>query len=343
MSVKISLPLALALLAHAPAQAEMGKGTAQDPVTRAYTDHVYKDWIEGVKRDPQTGNYIITYKDSSGFFNEILFEPADKIDPVVRSTFRHAPQSDLVRYEYTLANGAASQQRIRMLVSQVSSVSAGPGSPKDWEGYVVPTFANADLRLSWAYEGDGHLGGLAPGRSIGDFQIESVDLPGIAVMQVEGAARHVTWLGDATEPESAVGMTVLDLEKQDFVPVYVAVPRITVTSPFEPGTVLAALQTHITNDWIPTKLIEPVFASQIDRLLAAARNAAERGDDERLRDHLKELRRVVKKAHPGADTGDEGYEKKKGRDNRPIGELAARVLDFDIEYVLKRLERGKGV
>lgn len=343
MSVKISLPLALAFLAHAPAQAEIGKGTVQDPVTRAYTDHVYKDWIEGVKRDPQTGNYIITYKDSSGFFNEILFEPADKIDPVVRSKFRHAPQSNLVRYEYALANGATSQQRIRMLVSRVSSVTAGPESPRDWEGYVVPTFANADLRLSWAYEGDQHLGGLAPGRSIGDFQIESVDLPGIAVMQVEGAARHVTWLGDTPDPGSAVGKAVLDLEKQDFVPVYVAVPRITVTSPFEPGTALAALQTHIANDWIPTKLIEPVFASQIDRLLAAARNAAGRGDNEKLRDYLKELRRVVKKAHPSVDVdGEEGYEKK-GRDNLPIDKLAARVLDFDIKYVLKRLETGKGV
>ena len=62
--------------------AEMGKGTVQDPITRAYTDGVYKDWQEGVVQHPGTGDYIVTYKDSWDFFNEIILEPATKIEPI---------------------------------------------------------------------------------------------------------------------------------------------------------------------------------------------------------------------------------------------------------------------
>ena len=180
----------LLLFPWAAVHAEMGKGTVQDPLTREYIDGVYKGWQEGITLDHQTGNYIVTYKDGYGFYNSVIFESATKIEPVLKSKFHHHNSANTIIYKYRLKNGIRSKQNINMLLTHISNINpGGPTGPKNWDGRTIPTLTDSTLRLSWTYDGEEHLGGLAPSRSIGEFKVESNDLPGISVMEITGAAK----------------------------------------------------------------------------------------------------------------------------------------------------------
>lgn len=122
------------------------------------------------------------------------------------------------------------------------------------------------------------------------------------------------------------------------VPRLAAVPRIPAGQPFDPVLTLTGIQKHLNQDLVSLKLVDPVFASQLDRSLQAALDAAKLNNTRALKDHPKDLRRALKKEHDDVDKedhddDDEGKPKKSGL----IDKLAARVLDFDIKYVEKRV------
>ena len=145
-------------------QAEMGKGTVEDPITREYTRGVYKDWQEGVVLDTETGNYIVTYKAWNGHFESVILEPATKIDPTLKSKFKRIENSNAVRYEYRLKNSSKAKQNVEMFLTHVSNINpGGPVAPSNWDGRAFPTFTDSNLRLSWTHEGVGPAGGLALG------------------------------------------------------------------------------------------------------------------------------------------------------------------------------------
>lgn len=73
-------------------QAEQGEGTIRDPLTGKYIN-VYRDWQEGAKLDPTTGDSTVTYKSADGSFNEVVFVPTTKIDPTLKSKFKHSGDS----------------------------------------------------------------------------------------------------------------------------------------------------------------------------------------------------------------------------------------------------------
>src|SRR6266699_4653463 len=101
-------------------RAETGTGTVQDPATYQYTDLVVKDWQEGIVLDANTGNYIITYKGSDGYFSSIVFEPATKIAPTLSWKFEDLKENAVIRYRYALSNGRESKQGIGMFRMVVS-------------------------------------------------------------------------------------------------------------------------------------------------------------------------------------------------------------------------------
>ncbi|MCR4346921.1 MAG: hypothetical protein NUV55_06940 [Sulfuricaulis sp.] len=335
--------LALLLFPWPVVQAEMGKGTVQDPVTREYVDGVYKDWQEGILLDPQTNNYIVTYKDGYGFYNSVMFEAATKIEPVLKSKFKHPNSANTVVYEYKLKNGTRSKQNINMFLAHVSSINPGsPMGPKGWDGRAIPTLTDSTLRLSWMYDSEEHLGGLAPGRSIGEFKVESSDLPGITVMEITGAAKATTWLGHTPPFDTPVGKQLWELKTNNFVPRPAAVPLIPVPNPFDAAAVLTNMQRHVNQDLVGMKLIDPAFASQLDRLFQTAIAAAKGGNTVALKGNLKDLRQMLKREHADVDKDDEDWDKdddknKEKDKSRLIDKLAVKVLDFDLKYIQKRL------
>ncbi len=120
----------------------------------------------------------------------------------------------------------------------------------------------------------------------------------------------------------------------------VAVPKIPLQEPFDAAQVLASLRTHVNVDVVGLNLIDPVPASELDRGLQAAIEAAKHGNRIALRAELKALRQELKRAHPeltGNEDADEDWGDEDKPIKRPIAKLAAKVLDFDLRYALKRV------
>lgn len=345
-TIKRLIRIAACLLClPAVAQAEFGTGIVQDPVTLKLTYGVQKDWQEGIEFHPETGNYIVTYKDSYDSFNSLVFEPATKIAPTLKSRFKLSRGGLAVNYEYKLKNGKSAKQNIRTLVAKVTNLNPGsPMAPPNWEGRAVPSIVDPTLRLGWVYGGT-YPGGLAPGKSIQGFVVESDDLPGIGMIRITGAARATTWLGHSPPIDTEVGKQLYELEKNNFVPHPAAVPKIVVPTPFDAAVVLDNLRAHITQDIVELKLIEPTFAAQLDRTLEAAAETVRRNQQKAARDLLHEAFKLVHRAHPGLDRDDwedeEGKPQDKARSVHPIDRLAARVIAFDLKYLEHRLRSDR--
>jgi hypothetical protein len=331
----------LVLLCSHVVKAEYAEGTLShdwNPETKKFMK-VYRDWEEGAVRDEKTGNYFVTYKDAYDAWNEVLLEPATKTDPMLKSKFGRSTINQAVRYEYKLKNGPKAKQNIRVFLTEVSSINpGGPLAPPGWEGYAVPTFTDSNVRLSWTREIAGASEQLAPGRVVGGFSIESNDLPGVAIMQVIGNAAPTTWLGHAPSIDTLVGKRVAEIEAQNFVPQLAAVPKIVNPSPFDASFLLGGLQQHINQGLVPMKLVDPVLASQLERLLVAAADAARLGNTKGIKENLKDFRKLLKQQYEDLEEEDdfESDGDKHRKKSALIDRLAARVLDFDAKYVLHR-------
>lgn len=342
--------LVLALLPAWKVQAEPGIGVVEDPVTGRYIEEVTKDWQQGVVYNPQTGDYAVTYKTDDGSFVEVIYVPATKIEPGFKSILEQTKSGTSVSYRYKLKSGTTSQQNVSALRTEITSIKTGyPVSPENWVGRVFPNSQNSALFLSWVYDFSGQkqsLGGLAPGKSVSGFVLESDDLPGVAVMEIKGAARRTSWLGHIPEIDTPVGTEVNKLKTNDFVPRPAATPKIPNPQPFDAAAVLTSLQKHIKEDIVSMKLIDPSFAAQLDRGLQAAIDAAKRGNTAGLKEQLKDLRHLLK----GFGEPEEADHRAKEKDDdtipedqvntkpwpHPISKLAARVIDFDLKYIEKR-------
>jgi hypothetical protein len=128
-------------------------------------------------------------------------------------------------------------------------------------------------------------------------------------------------------------------------------PRIPNPAPFDAATVLTGVQRHIKDDLVGMKFVEPAFADKLDQGLTSAIEAAKGGNTEALRGELKKLRHLLKGFGEPEDDNHAAARKDKEGDQdppedrirtkdwpHPIAKLAARVLDFDLKYVEKRVK-----
>ncbi len=340
----------LMFISSGAATAEMGIGIVEDRITRIYREEVYKDWQEGIVVDSNSGNYIVTYKTDDGSFAEVIMEPATKISPVLKSEVRLSENSIDTTYQFKLKNGAASKQNIRAIRTEITSATPNSVVSSDgWGGGLYPNpQMGLAMRLSWSYIAQvskESKSGLSPGKSLRGFRFESMDLPGVGIIRIEGAATQTTWLGHIPEIDSPVGTQINNLRLNDFVPNFAALPRIPVPTPFNAAAVLGGVQKHIKEDLVSMKLIDPVLASQLDRLLQAAIDAAKINNTTAVRSNLKDLRKLLKKEHEDVDSEDDkDFDKDDANETRKsalIDRLTARVLDFDLKYVEKRVKEDK--
>ncbi len=301
---------------------------------------------ETIVFDTQSGNYIITYlgwddETHREVWRQTIFIPGNKIDPVLKSKFKIREKADSISYHYKLKNGATSKQAIDLLIMSVTNINAASqAAPEGWNGSVVPNYDSVGFRVSWSYKTGA---GLAPKDAQSGFGFESNNLPGIGMVQIEGDVPSLGYVDEGPDEEFA--KQVHDLERNNRgVSRFGAIPKIPVPAPFDVATILSSLQQHVNQDLVAMKLIDSAFASQLDRLFQTAIAAAKGGNTVALKGDIKDLRRMLKREHANVDKEDEDWDKdNNGKDkekdkSRQIDKLAAKVLDFDLKYVQKRVE-----
>lgn len=323
---------------------------------------------ESIVFNPATGNYLIThYSEFDKKFEQLIFIPATKINPMFQSKFK-LEQNGVIKYEYTLINGPDSRQMIRrFILDPVSSVTsslpdiplnAPPGKimadmmnvashfdtpPAPWRAMMGYSTGEMSFRISLGYRQE--TGGLAPGSKVA-LGFKSLDLPSIIQAEIYAYAPSSQEIDGEELPDAedgGFGQQYFALIRNNFLRRYAAVPTIAVPSPFDAAVTLERIQAN-THTWIGMKLLDVTFSSQLDRSLTAAADAYRRNQLKAGKDHIQDVRLLLKKAYTdleNQDIVDEETGNNQGAQfkNGMIARLAARVLDFNVKYVLKQLEK----
>ena len=319
---------------------------------------------ESIVFNPTTGNYLITYfSDHNQKFKQIIFVPATKINPTIKNKLK-LDSDGVVHYGHTLTSADNSLQVIRMyILDPVSSVTtrlpdiplnAPPGkiaedmddvanyfdTPRLWSASMGYSDGQMSFRIGWSRSLK--TGGLTPG-SQATFGFKSRDLPGIIQAEVYGYAPDSQEIHEEMDNgDDDFGQQYEELvSRKNFVGRNVAVPAITVPAPFDAAILLDRIRTQVAT-WPGKQLLDPAFATQLDRSMVAAANAFRNNQPKAGKEHIESLRKLLDHEHKYLDHDDEDNDdtaEHKAATRLTIDRLAARVLDFDLRYVLKRTEK----
>jgi len=331
---------------------------------------------ESIVRDPATGNYTITYQGDSNTteLSQTIFVPSTKIDPVIRSGFRLG-ENGVIVYRYTVSNGATAKQAIVSVVLEqivnpilgetpspdqlpnitqadldayVAAEASALASPAGWNGDITRSIPNIGWSPNTATY---NTGGIHAGRTLSGFGFNSLDLPGVGPSWMAGLVGDNEIFGfpdDGPLKDSAIFAQLNQLRDNNFVSRPAAVPTIAVPSPFDPAVTLNRIQTQM-HTWIAMQLLDATFSAQLDRYFQSAISAYGLNQNKVGKKHIQTMRDLIKKEQPDADREDGNDDRgKKGDDDDKnktkhalIDKLAARILDFDLSYVTKRMGGNK--
>jgi hypothetical protein len=305
---------------------------------------------ESLTLDLATGNYRLRYLGDDDKPVELMWIPATKVKPTLKSWISAQP-NDTTRYRYTVAVETGSPQPLASMsfdASQVigtrddqSIVNFPHGVPSGWEGNIMPSFRSNGIFVGWMFTQLNNQGtaGLQAGQKQGGFYVDSKDLPGVGTVRIRGSTPIQGFPGEGPG-EREVGLKLREVQMA-FVPRLAVVPLISNPNPFDAATILTSLKTHLDQDLVAMKLVEPSLVSELDRWLEAAITAAKAGNTPALKAGIKEARKLLKREYADVDDDrdeagdDDGKERRK---TARIDKLAARVLDFDLKYVEKRVK-----
>jgi len=324
--------------------------------------------------DPVSGNYNITYWNDSmepPALETTVFVPATKIVPTIQSRFS-SDSNGKVTYRYSVFSATQSKQALILIIlDPVNSVigtrdnrgmkwgtaadtaarmavlnanEVALATPTGWDGDVafgVKGQADGSVRVGWNASVEFSTG-LKPGGTVRGFGFSSYALPGIIAAELSGDSPVHGWSGEGPAEDSAINQQLNQIRANDFVPRPAAVPTIAVPSPFDVAILLNRIQAQ-THTWIAMKLLDATFSSQLDRYMVAAADAYRNNQPKACKEHIRTLRKMLNKEYEDADKDDDKEDGKyEGKhDDKAkrilIDRLAARVLDFDLKYVLKRM------
>jgi hypothetical protein len=332
---------------------------------------------EGIVLDSNTGDYIITYANAVGRLKQSRFMPSTKINPTLNSKFDS--QHNSIRYRYAIRNGASSKQPlIGLTFNSVSNLWSRTSLPKTgqeqtqmymqhatnptqlmqmvvdntrvvdaptgWSCDVLPVGETTPMgyRVACSFDDldENKRNGLQPGSGISGFGLYSLDLPGVGIGQLDGFGD----MGPSFKDEGPDGEISDQLDKlieNDYVPRPAAVPVIAVPVPFDAATLLDRIRTEMLT-WPGKQLLDATYAAKLDGLLSSAANAFRLSQPKAAKEHIETIRKLLAKEHHHVDhddEDDEDTEEHKKATRFTIDRLSARVLDFDLRYVLKRTER----
>ncbi len=322
------------------------------------TSNAYGLSGESIVFDPNTGNYQVTYFGSnlSGKKNgkvqrQVVYVPATKIQPAVISSLK-LNDGDVV-YSYRLNNASSSQQSLASFavapVSDIISktplkkhgrdleaiekqdevISEALMTPQSWTGLVWSHNAGG-LQIMWRYYFANK--GLKAGSSQDGFGFSSKDIPGIGIAQFRGRTPILMFVDGG--PTGKIKNQLKDLRRKNFISRTVAVPAISVPKPFDAAVLLERIRSHV-GTWSDMRLLDPAFATQVNRHMVAAVKAYKHNQSQAGRKNIESLRQLLEHEHGNLDRDEENAGDKSVK---TIDRLAARVLDFDLQYVLKRMK-----
>jgi hypothetical protein len=323
---------------------------------------------EGIVLDAATGNSVISYRDGAGTASDPLvqipFIPSTKIEPTLYSTMG-LDQNGGILYLYRVSNGVNAKQSIIELnffglpvnanvSGTTTTVAEGNrqmdifeptlGVPNlDWygSGARVPKERfppNGVVNIGWNYDYSGQhtdpLIGIHPGETLSSFSMASFDLPGLLSVQIAGnGTGHVAFPGYA--PSGTIVDLIEQLQNNDFVPVNAAAPMIAVPSPYDAAVTLENIQSH-AHTWISKQLLNATFSAQLDTSFQAAIAAYRANQPQTAIIQLQTMRTLIKQQQPDADKNDVTPTINLPAPPAFIDLLAARILYFDLSYVISR-------
>lgn len=176
--------------------------------------------------------------------------------------------------------------------------------------------------------------GIHPGETLGGFSLISSDLPGVFATEVKGSGTgHIAFPGYA--PSGAIDDLIEQLQNNDFVPVNAAAPMIAVPSPYDAAVTLENIQTHV-HTWIAKQLLDATFSAQLDTSFQAAIDAYRSNQPLVAKTQLETMRTLIQQQQPDADKNDVTPTINLPAPPELIDLLAARILYFDLAYVIGR-------
>jgi len=147
--------------------------------------------------DPLTGNYILSYQSYNGEDREVIFEPATKIEPSINAKVFFDSDSSIFKYEYSVKNGANSQQRLlSFLINYFTPIYSITKPNNQWSARhysFTPVFSWSHTKVS-PYGVRTPRSGIAPDSSVTGFSFESSGLPSIINSYSRGAARTLHFI-----------------------------------------------------------------------------------------------------------------------------------------------------
>lgn len=305
---------------------------------------IFQQGAQRIVQISQTGEYIIDYIGNDGTLRSVRWMPTTNINVTVHSKFKKI--SDGIKHNYTIKNHKSSKQpvsgfRVLTRIGAKKNVSG----PEGWRSSVIKNYDDPAVGI-WA-DWSGKSGrGVSPGKTQSGFEIVATELPGVGIARIIGAMSLLVYPDEG--PQGALINFMEDggfLKKaSEGVSRLTALPRISVPTPFDPAVVLGNIQQHVKADMVSMQLIDPALLTLIDRSLTQAIAAAQSGNMQSLLHEIKNLRKLLKQEHADVDKDDDGDrndEDKEMNNKSPIDKLAARVLDFDLKYVEKRVKGDK--
>ena len=305
---------------------------------------IFQQGGERIVQISQTGEYIIDYIGNDGTLRSVRWTPTTNINVTVYSKFKEI--SDGIKYSYTIKNHKSSKQPVSgFRVLTKTAVKKNVSGPEGCRASVIKNYDDPTVGV-WADWFGKSSRAVSPGKTQSGFEVVTTELLGVGIAKISGAMSLLVYPDEG--PEGALINFMEDggfLKKASGgVSRLAAIPRISVPKPFDAAVVLANIQKHVQDDMVSMQLIEPALLGLIDRSLTQAIAAAQSGNTPSLLYEIKNMRKLLKQEHADVDKDDDGDrddEDKEKKIKSPIDKLAARVLDFDLKYIEKRVNEEK--
>lgn len=207
----------------------------------------------------------------------------------------------------------------------------------------------AGLSVGWDGYGDAPGSEVVAGETQADFGYQSLDLPGLSQARVRGNGDPGQW-PESGPHEPTASAKLSELMRDDYVGRVAAAPIFFVSNPFNGTALLAQFREHF-RIWPQQALIDQALWQKIDGLLAAAISAVGSNNKPSAASSLIQVRVELRKKYPDLDMTTTTDDPKasdlpatpealkpllSAHDQR----LAAKVLDFDVGFVITKIGAG---
>lgn len=230
----------------------------------------------------------------------------------------------------------------------------GLSAPATWRGTCKTS--ESGIRVSFTREGLANkLNGVPPGQQEAGFGFSSNSLPGVFLAKLQGNNFNwkeggEPWPGeeDTYRISAALTKKLGEITTNAFILRNIAVPRFGVPNPFNGVPLLEKIRTHV-NAWPQQQLMEQGLWRTVDGFLGGAIAALKKSDLTNAVANLAQIRVELRKKYPDLDMTTV-FDDPNAKDLPALPDalktmlgihdqrLAAKVLDFDVDFVTRRLQ-----